>query len=74
MKSICVLISTYNGQRYLQEQLNSLYAQRGVRLTILARDDGSTDRSVEILGKYSFKNIKRAKLVQFSRKLCMPFR
>ena len=30
-------------------------------------DDGSTDRSVEILGKYSFKNIKRAKLVQFSR-------
>lgn len=30
-------------------------------------DDGSTDRSVEILGKYSFKNIRRAKLVQFSR-------
>ena len=30
-------------------------------------DDGSTDRSVEILSKYSFKNISRAKLVQFSR-------
>lgn len=49
MKSVCVLISTYNGQRYLQEQLDSLYAQRGVRLTILARDDGSTDRTPDIL-------------------------
>ena len=36
-------------------------------LELVFVDDGSTDRSVEILGKYSFKNIKRAKLVQFSR-------
>lgn len=49
MNSVCVLISTYNGQKYLQEQLDSLYAQRGVRLTILARDDGSSDRTPDIL-------------------------
>lgn len=49
MKSVCVLISTYNGEKYLQEQLDSLYVQEGVRLTILARDDGSTDGTVGIL-------------------------
>ena len=49
MNSVCVLISTYNGQKYLQEQLDSLYAQKGVRLTILARDDGSSDRTPDIL-------------------------
>ena len=56
MKSVCVLISTYNGQTYLQEQLDSLYAQRGVRLTILARDDGSSDGTADILRENANEN------------------
>ena len=56
MKSVCVLISTYNGQKYLQEQLDSLYAQRDVRLTILARDDGSSDGTADILRENANEN------------------
>ncbi|MFI3285993.1 MAG: glycosyltransferase [Rikenellaceae bacterium] len=50
--NILVLLSTYNGDRYLKEQLDSLLAQRGVVLTILIRDDGSTDSTPTIIDHY----------------------
>ena len=49
MEKILVLMSTYNGEKYIQEQLNSLYAQDGVEVSILVRDDGSTDLTKKIL-------------------------
>lgn len=52
MNEITVLLATYNGEAYLQQQLDSLFAQKGWNGKILARDDGSTDRTVEILMKY----------------------
>lgn len=52
MKKILILLSTYNGEKYLDEQLNSIYAQKNVRVHILARDDGSTDTTLSILRKY----------------------
>ena len=47
-----VLLSTYNGERFLEEQLESIVAQKGVKPTIIVRDDGSTDRTREILDKW----------------------
>ncbi len=47
--TVCVLLSTYNGERYLPEQLQSLYAQEGVAVSLLVRDDGSTDTTCAIL-------------------------
>jgi glycosyltransferase involved in cell wall biosynthesis len=44
-----ILLSTYNGERYLQECLQSLYDQDYGDLTLVVRDDGSIDRSMEIL-------------------------
>lgn len=70
---ITVLLSTYNGEKYLQEQLDSLYAQdlpEGFAMEILVRDDGSSDQTVNILeenrkqGKLTFyvgENVKPAK-------------
>lgn len=46
-------MATYNGAKYLQEQLDSLYRQDGVAVDILARDDGSNDSTQEILEKNS---------------------
>lgn len=51
MYNILVLMATYNGEKYLQEQLNSIYAQEGVNVSILVRDDGSTDGTLNILEK-----------------------
>lgn len=58
---ITVLLSTYNGEKYLQEQLDSLYAQdlpEGFAMEILVRDDGSSDQTVNILEE----NRKQGKL------------
>lgn len=55
MENVLVLLSTYNGERYLREQLDSLYAQEGVGIHILVRDDGSSDRTLDILNEYSIK-------------------
>ena len=42
MKSdIIILMSTYNGAHYLNEQLQSIYSQKNVHLDLLVRDDGS---------------------------------
>lgn len=47
-----ILISVYNGERYLSEQIDSLLAQEGVRVRIIVRDDGSTDSTRAILQSY----------------------
>ena len=52
MEKVVVLMSTYNGDRYLENQIDSLLAQEGVEVEILARDDGSKDRTLEILEEY----------------------
>lgn len=46
---VCVLLSTYNGEKYLPEQLQSLYDQELVELSLLVRDDGSSDSTCFLL-------------------------
>lgn len=51
-----VLMSTYNGERYLREQLDSILKQdicEWAELTLMVRDDGSSDTTVSILEEYS---------------------
>ncbi len=57
MKKVTVLMSTYNGEKYLKEQLDSILNQQGVDVSLLIRDDGSTDKTRDILEEYS-KNKK----------------
>ena len=57
MNKVQVLISTYNGEKYLDEQIQSLIGQKNVHLSILVRDDGSTDDTVSILDKYQKKGV-----------------
>lgn len=56
MVNVCVLLSTYNGKKYIEEQIDSLLIQEGVDVQIIARDDGSKDGTEKILEKYSNKN------------------
>lgn len=51
-----VLITTFNGEKYLEEQLSSLRNQVGVEVSILANDDGSRDHTFEILEKWKHAN------------------
>lgn len=49
MKKVAVLMSTYNGENYLKEQVDSLITQVGVDVSITVRDDGSSDKTIEML-------------------------
>jgi glycosyltransferase involved in cell wall biosynthesis len=55
MKSVAVLLSTYNGERFLREQLDSIFAQKDVDVFVVASDDGSQDKTVDILKAYQEK-------------------
>lgn len=56
MKSVTVLLSTYNGEKYIREQLESLSKQSSIgNFQVLIRDDGSTDKTVEIIEAYADK-------------------
>lgn len=54
-KNLAILMSTYNGERYLREQLDSLLNQSCDGWTLIVRDDGSTDCTVKILYEYEIK-------------------
>jgi len=56
MYKVNVLLSTFNGEQFLREQMGSLLNQRDVETDILVRDDGSTDGTVGILQYYSSRH------------------
>ena len=47
-----IILSTYNGERYIEELVESVCAQDYPEFRLIIRDDGSTDTSREILEKY----------------------
>ncbi|MDI1307811.1 MAG: glycosyltransferase family 2 protein [Methylotenera sp.] len=51
-----VLLSTYNGEAYLHEQLQSLYQQTYENIRIFVRDDGSSDSTYGILQQVASEN------------------
>ena len=56
IKRIQILLSTYNGEKYLREQLDSFTRLSNFgAVKVLIRDDGSTDSTPEILREYSEK-------------------
>lgn len=52
MEKVNILLSSYNGEKYIAQQLDSLLAQDYPNISIHVRDDGSTDRTRQILHKY----------------------
>ena len=50
--SVIVVMSTYNGEKHLYEQIDSILAQDHQPVSLLVRDDGSTDGTVQILEGY----------------------
>ena len=62
MQSVCVMMSTYNGERYLEEQVLSILNQKGIETYLIIRDDGSTDNTCRILDKLCLLNTDRIKV------------
>ncbi|MFA3799335.1 glycosyltransferase family 2 protein [Leptotrichia hongkongensis] len=62
-KKIDILMATYNGEKYLVEQLDSIINQTYRNWNLLIRDDNSTDKTLEIIQNYHKKD-KRIKILK----------
>lgn len=52
--NVAVLLSTYNGGKYLEEQIDSILDQQlNGEICLIVRDDGSSDNTAEILNRYA---------------------
>ena len=76
--TVQILLATYNSEKYLAQQLDSILAQEFQEFEILIRDGGSTDSTLEIIrefcqkypGKVTFAEAGKAGACQnFSRLL-----
>lgn len=54
-QKISLVMATFNGQRFLREQLDSIYSQTLVPNEVIVVDDCSKDATVDILKEYSLK-------------------
>ncbi len=61
--SVDVLMATYNGERYLRNQLLSLQQQTYENWNLLVCDDGSTDETMCILRKFA-ESDSRIKIIK----------
>ena len=57
-----ILLATYNGEKYLREQLDSIINQEYKLWELLIHDDGSSDGTIEILNEYHNKYPKKIKI------------
>ena len=48
MDEILILLASYNGEQFIEEQLNSLLNQSYSNIKIVISDDGSTDSTIDI--------------------------
>jgi rhamnosyltransferase len=51
--SVLVLLATYNGSRWIREQMESILAQEGIDLAIALRDEGSIDATNRELARFA---------------------
>ena len=65
--TIQVLLATYNGAAYVEEQLQSVLEQSFRDFEILVADDGSTDDTIQLIEKFQVLHPKRIRIVFRSR-------
>lgn len=69
-KKVTVMVSTYNGEKYIKEQLDSIINQSYKNIDIYVRDDGSKDNTLNILKEYSKQ--KKIILLESNKNLGYP--
>src|SRR3954452_14743734 len=57
MCKLSVALATYNGERFIAEQLKSIITQLDENSEVIISDNGSTDRTIEIITSFNDKRI-----------------
>ena len=55
---VSVLLPNYNGEKHLEEAIDSVLGQTYANIELIIVDDGSTDQSVDIIKNYDDDRIK----------------
>jgi rhamnosyltransferase len=55
---VTIVMSTYNGERFVRQQLDSLIEQKYANWCLLIRDDGSSDSTVNIIDEYQSRDAR----------------
>ena len=67
MKKVCVLLASYNGDKYIEEQINSIVRQVDIDVTIYVSLDVSADNTLSIVKDLS-RNDERVILLEYGDK------
>jgi len=63
---VAILLATYNGEKYLVEQLKSVIYQKEVNIHLYISDDGSSDQTIHIIKSFTKKYPKIVKKIFYS--------
>ncbi len=66
-REIAILLATYNGEKYIELQLQSLIDQTFDDFICYVHDDNSTDKTVEIIKKFETKYPDKIKLLNYEK-------
>lgn len=50
--SVCIFMTSYNGEKFIRQQLDSIFSQTFENWQLIISDDGSTDKTKEIILEY----------------------
>lgn len=68
-EQIDILMGTYNGAKYLREQIDSILSQTYQQIYLIIRDDGSIDETPQILDEFKAKYSERIMLIASDERL-----
>lgn len=64
MKEVIVLMSAYNGQKFIREQIDSILGLNEINPKIVIRDDGSTDKTTAIIKDFILNHKEKIELIE----------
>lgn len=65
-ETIAILLTTFNGEQYLAEQIDSLFCQSDTDWHLYIHDDGSTDATSQIVSRYMELHPDKITLLQYT--------
>lgn len=78
--TVAICMATYNGEKYIAEQIDSIVKQTYTDWLLFIRDDGSKDNTIEILKKIINEKTDKIVLIEdpdlkggSSKRILLPY-
>lgn len=68
MPTVDIIMPTYNGEKYIRQQIDSIINQSFTNWRLIIRDDKSRDNTLEIINEYKERYPKKIKIIKDDKK------